>query len=81
MADKAGIYKCLWRPEEIGIKKAEQMIETLKEGLKKLKDSPSEYEKYNSPNGWGLYENFVPFVEEVLRACEENPDADVDANR
>ena len=81
MADAAGIYKFLWRPEEIGITKASQMIEPLKEGLKKLKDSPAEYEKYNSPNGWGLYEHFVPFVEEVLAACVENPDAEVSASR
>ena len=29
MADEAGIYECLWRPEEIGITKAGQLIEPL----------------------------------------------------
>ena len=81
MASEAGIYKYLWRPEEIGITKAEQMIEPLREGLKKLKENPTYYEQFNSPNGWGLYKHFVPFVEEVLKACEENPDAEVYASR
>ena len=77
MANKAGIYKCLWRPEENGFKKAEQIIPILKTGIEKLKKSPAKYKKYDSPNGWGLYEHFVPFVEEILKACEENPDAEI----
>lgn len=81
MAEAVGIYKCLWRPEEIGITTASQMIEPLRETLKKLKENPAEYEKYNVENGWGLYENFVSYVEEVLKACEENPDAEVEASR
>ena len=75
MAGAAGIYEHLWRPEEIGITKAAQLIEPLREGLKKMKDNPAEYEKYNSPNGWGLYKHFVPWIENYLRACEENPEA------
>jgi len=81
MADKAGIYKHLWRPEELGIAKAIQLIEPLTQGLKKLKDNPEKYKKYNSPNGWGMYKHFVPFVEEYLNACKENPNADIDVSR
>ena len=77
MAEEAGIYKALWRPEEIGITKASQLIEPLTAGLALLKSDPPRFEALNSPNGWGMYEHFVPFVENYLAACKEHPDAAV----
>ena len=81
MADEAGIYKHLWRPDEVDITKASQLIEPLQAGLEKLKANPEHFEKFNSPNGWGMYEHFVPFVEKYLQACEEYPKADVRVSR
>lgn len=81
MADAAGIYKHLWRPEEIGITKAVQLIDPLTHGLSRLKSNPDTYEKFNASNGWGLYEHFVPFVEQYLRACEQYPNALVSVSR
>lgn len=81
MADKAGIYQALWRPEEIGKNKATELIHILENGLIALKLKPEYFEKFNSDNGWGMYENFVPFVENYLNACREYPDADVYASR
>ncbi len=81
MADKAGIYLHLWRPEELGIEKASELIEPIREGLRKLKADPSYFKQFNASNGWGLYQHFVPFVEDYLRACEEYPDAFVSASR
>ena len=52
MADKAGIYKHLWMPDEIGVTHAKQLIEPLREGLRKLKKSPDYYKQFDSPNGW-----------------------------
>ena len=81
MAEAAGIYEALWRPEEIGITQAGQLIEPLSVGLEKLKADPMYYCQFNAVNGWGTYENFVPFVEKYLEACRENPDAEVRACR
>ena len=81
MANAAGIYKHLWRPEELGITKAAELIEPLREGLARLKADPEEYEQYNASNGWGKYEHFVEFVEEYLAACDANPDATVEVSR
>ena len=81
MANEAGIYKHLWRPEEIGITKAHQLIEPLRAGLELLKSDPARFEKHNASNGWGMYEHFVPFVESYLSACEENPNAEVSVSR
>lgn len=81
MAEAAGIYKHLWRPEEIGIKKASELIDPLRDGLHKLVESPSEFKKYNASNGWGLYENFVPWLSEYYEACKNNPSANVEVSR
>ena len=81
MAEEAGIYEHLWRPDEIGITKAEQLIDPLREGLAKLKAEPERFKKFNATNGWGLYEHLVPWVEKYLQACEANPDADVSVSR
>lgn len=81
MAEKAGIYLPLWRPEEIGIDQASQLISLLKEGLEKLKGDPKRFKKFNPSNGWGNYDNLVEFVEDYLEACENYPEAEVLAYR
>jgi hypothetical protein len=81
MAGKAGIYQALWRPEEIGKTKAIEIVELLEKGLADLKARPQYFETFNSPNGWGLYKNFVPFVEKYLNACKEYPNATIEVSR
>jgi hypothetical protein len=81
MADEAYIYEHLWRPEEIGVTRAGQLIAPLEQALSFLKREPEHFERFNAPNGWGKYEHFVPFVENYLVACRENPDATVSVCR
>lgn len=81
MAGEAGIYQACWRPEEIGITQAKQLIPLLEAGLAKLKADPKHFEQFNASNGWGLYEHFVPWVEEYLAACREYPEATVSVSR
>jgi len=81
MASKAGIYKALWRPEEIDAKFAKDIILILEVGLNSLKAHPYYFKQFNSSNGWGLYENFVPFVEEYLQALKYYPDSIIKVSR
>ena len=81
MADAAGLYHTLWRPEECGIKEAKDMVPRLEKGIELLKKHPEFYKGFNSSNGWGLYKHFVPFCEKVLDACKEYPNATVTASR
>jgi hypothetical protein len=101
MADKAGIYKALWRPyqlkegynipednhvleskfEEENPVKANEIIEVLEKGLIDLKSKPEYFKTFNSKNGWGMYEHFVPFVEKYLKACIEYFDAIIKVSR
>lgn len=81
MANHAGLYTYLWRPDEIGITKASELIDPLKVGLEELKSKPDVYKQYNPSNGWGNYEGLVRFVENYLAACIENQDATVTVSR
>lgn len=81
MADKAGIYKQLWRPDENGITHARQLITPLRAGLERLRSNSSYYREFNPTNGWGTYDGLVSFVENYLKACEEYPDAEVTVSR
>lgn len=81
MADEAGIYKHLWRPEELGIARAKDLIEPLTKGLALLVSDRPRFEKLNPDNGWGSYENFVPWVSNYLQACKDYPEAFVRVSR
>ena len=81
MADAAGIYEHLWRPDEIGITMARQLIVPLRDGLARLQAEPARFLPMNPPNGWGTYEILVDFVNRYLAACEQWPDATVRVSR
>lgn len=81
MADKAGLYKCMWRPEEIGITEAGDLILLLEAGLEKLLSDPDYYKIFNPPNGWGSYDGLVDAVTEYLQACKDAPDAEIRVGR
>jgi hypothetical protein len=81
MAEEAGIYEHLWRPEEIGITTAQQLIEPLSKGLALLKSDPERFRALNPENGWGSYDGLVSFVQRYLTACSIDPDAKVEASR
>jgi hypothetical protein len=77
MAASADLYHALWRPQELGITKAGELIPCLEMGLERLLSDPERYKRYNPPNGWGSYEGLVGFVIKYLAACREHPEADV----
>lgn len=81
MADKAGIYEVLWRPDENNITKAQQLIEPLTKGLQLLKDNPERFKPFNAENGWGTYEGLIRFVSAYLEAAKQYPLADVRVSR
>ena len=54
---------------------AQELIPHLEKGLEDLEMRPEHFEKFDAPNGWGTYINFVPFVSDYLDACKEYPKA------
>ncbi len=80
MAKEVGLYEVLWRPEEIGITTASQMIVPLEKAIDELVANPDKYKAFNPPNGYGSYEDFVSFCQAVLHNCREYPDAVIEAS-
>lgn len=81
MASQAGVYECLWRPDEVGIAQASQLVGPLNAGLALLRAHPDAFKKFNPPNGWGDYEGLCGFVADYLAACERWPEATVRVSR
>lgn len=81
MAEFAGVYKCLWRPEELGIETAGQMIPHLEAGYSILTKNKKECMTHNPANGWGDYAHLVVAVERLLNACYETPNATIRVSR
>jgi hypothetical protein len=81
MAQEAGVYYPLWRPEEIGLTKAGELVPFLRAGLHILKAKPEEFRVFDAPNGWGRHEHLVAFLEAYLSACESHPDGDLEVSR
>ena len=77
MAKEAGVYDHLWDPKEIGITKAKDLIDPLTKAVEDMKSRPDHYSKFNSPNGWGSYDDFFPWIEKYLNACINNPDSTI----
>ena len=67
--------------EEANPVRAYEIIPIIEKGLEDMKARPKHYEKFNSSNGWGMYEHFVPFIEEYLKALKEYPEAFVECDR
>ncbi|MCL2327743.1 MAG: hypothetical protein FWC39_04430 [Bacteroidetes bacterium] len=81
MAEAVGLYEVLWRPEEIGITSAHQMIAPLEKGIGKLETSPEKYKTFNPSNGWGTYDDLLRFCKSTLDYCRQYPDAVIEASR
>lgn len=71
----------LWRPEEIGITLAGELVQPLRDGLALMESAPDRFSKFNAPNGWGSYDNLLVWIREYLEACEKNPDASITVSR
>ena len=81
MAMEAGIYQHLWRPEEIGITKAHQLIEPLSKGFALVVGDHKRFSKFDAENNWGVWTDFVMWLAEYLIACSKNPNANVSVSR
>ncbi len=81
MAEEAGIYDCVWRPDEHGLEIAAHIIGPLRKGIALMKADPERFKKLDPPNKWGSYDTFLPWLESYLAACEEWPAATVETCR
>lgn len=76
-----GDYEAESEFEENNEIKASEIISLLESGLQDLKNRPDYFKTFDSPNGWGTYKHFVPFVENYLKACKQFPEAIIETSR
>ena len=74
-------HRAEWAYEDANSVKAHEIIEIIEKGLEDLRARPNHYKQFNSSNGWGMYENFVRFVDKYLIALKEFPEAQVECDR
>jgi hypothetical protein len=79
MAKAAGLYEAIWHPYRFSDQSPGAMAERLREGLAKLKADEATIRPLEPSNGWGTYDDFVEFVERLIRVCETFPNAEVTA--
>lgn len=71
MASAAGIYELLWHPEADTL--AEDLIKPLERAIDDMKARYDYYKNFDAENAWGTYEDFLPWLIQLLRACREHP--------
>ena len=81
MAKEAGVYMFLWRPDEINVTHAHQLIEPLTDACALLATEKARFAAFNPQNGWGAYEDLLAFCASYLQACKDNPNALVSVSR
>ena len=80
MAKEAGVYECLWHPERCGATRACHLIVPLTSAVLKMNADPDRFKAHDSPNGWGTYKNFLPWLEHLLAACHNRKDAEIEVS-
>lgn len=75
---EAGVYKALYESEG---KKAEEVLPILSEGLIKMINRPEHFKQFNSPNGWGTYDNAVKWLSDLVVEFQKYPDGIIGVSR
>lgn len=78
MWKKAGIYDEVYNSEG---KEAYKVVKALKVGLQKMVENPEEYQELAPSNGWGTYEGALSFLNDIIEACENNPNAEISISK
>lgn len=81
VSDVLSLYGYLWRPSELGVITAEELIQPLTQGYLELIKYPSKYKEFDPENGWGNYDSLVSFVKDYLIACLNNPESIIEISK
>lgn len=83
MAQMAGLYTIMWRPEEwdTSIDEARDLVRPLTRGIQNLVDRQDEMMEFNPENGWGNYDNLLDTACDYLIACLRYPRAEIGISR
>lgn len=74
MFDEAGVYDALYMSEG---KCAGDIISVIEEGIAKMEAEPERFKPFSAKNGWGTYEQAIPWLKDLVVGLKENPDATI----
>jgi len=74
MADVANINGATW---DAWGKKCKDVVKELEDGIKDMKARPEYYRQFDADNGWGTYDDFMPWLNKLLIAYKEFPEATI----
>ena len=75
---QAGVHEALYESEG---KTAADIWPVVAAGVEYMRANREACEKHNAPNGWGLYEHALPWLERLAEACRKYPRATVRVSR
>jgi hypothetical protein len=78
MWNKAGIYDDLYNSKG---KKGKDILNNLIIARDKMLMNPEYYKQFNAKNGWGIYDNAIKFLENLIIAIEENPESIINISK
>jgi hypothetical protein len=81
MAMLARVYEPIWHPWDNGVEKAKDLIPGLSKGLQRIQRNRGEFNAVQAWNGWGTRVQFEEWLERLLKACTEYPEAKVGVTR
>ena len=65
-----GVYDALYNSAG---KKAKDVLPVMREGLRLMVENPGKYKRFSATNGWGTYEQALPWLIELVAEFEEHP--------
>ena len=78
MWTEAGIYNSLYNSAG---KRAKEVLPNLEVGLALMKAYPERFKKHSAKNGWGTYEQAVPWLEDLIEQFWKYPDGKIDVSK
>jgi hypothetical protein len=75
---EAGIYDALYRSEG---KRAMDVLPELENGLVLMVNEPERFKKFSASNGWGTYEQAVPWLADLIEKFKEYPEGKIGISR
>jgi hypothetical protein len=82
MAQAAGAYEVVWRPDEIGYDRLGlAVLEEIVPAINHLLYERHHYEQFNPENGWGDYDTLVRFLVDYALALNKFPYAEIKVSR
>ena len=80
MADRAGMYSAMWRPDELSYT-PRGALEDVRAGINLMLGDRKRFERLNPTNGWGNFDTLLEFACEYARALSRWPYATVKVSR